>query len=126
MTTTTQVFVVDRDQSARVGLVRLLHRAGHDASGFASTMEFLDALDPGASGCLVLDSETAGPTGKDLQAELKARGMQLPIIMVSSKDNHRIRQGAREMKAVGLYRKPVDGPALLDAVKWALEVSEMA
>lgn len=126
MTITSQVLVVDVDLSARKGFVRLLRSAGHDARGFASVEELLHALDPDTSGCMVLDAETVGSAGEELPAALKARGTPLPIIMVSAGDNHLIRRMARGLKAVGLYRKPVDGPALLDAVKWAMEVGEMA
>jgi len=122
MTVTLQVLVVDVDRSARKGLVRLLRSAGHGAQGFASVKELLHALDPDTSGCLVLDNETVGSTGEDLRAALKARGMHLPIIMVSADDDDLIRRKAHELNAVGLYRKPVDGPALLDVVKWTLEL----
>ena len=126
MTTPPQIQIVDADLSIRSGLIRLLRGAGHDARGFASVAEFLDALDPEIPGCLVLDSETIGPTGEELQAGLKVGGKHLPIIMVTAADDDLTRRKARELRAVGLYRKPVDGPALLDAVKWALEVGEMA
>ena len=45
---------VDLDRflgSARRGLSRLLRVAGYDVRDFASTNEFLDALNPGVSGC---------------------------------------------------------------------------
>ena len=92
--------------------MRLLRKAGHDAVGFVSVTGALDALEPGTKGCLVFDSETVGPTTADLRAELKRRGPQLPIIVVSATDDHRTRRNARDLRAVGLYRKPVDGPAL--------------
>jgi FixJ family two-component response regulator len=119
-----QILVVDVDLSSRSGLIRLLRGAGHDARGFASVAELLDALGPETPACLVLDSETIGPTGEELQAGLEVGGRHIPIIMVTATDDDMARQKARELKAVGLYRKPVDGLALLDAVKWALEVVE--
>jgi FixJ family two-component response regulator len=50
------VFVVDDDPSATKGLTRLLQTAGHAVRNFASAVEFLDALGPEPSGCLVLDA----------------------------------------------------------------------
>ena len=35
------------------------------------------------------------------------------------------RRKAEEMKAVGFFRKPVDGTALLDAIDWALRSSSI-
>jgi len=126
MNVTTQVSVVDSDPSARNGLVRLLRGGGHEALGFASVTKFLEVLGPERPGCLVLDAETVGPTGEELRAALKARGTHLPIIMVSADDDDLTRRLAHGLKAMGLYRKPVDGPALLDAVKWAMEPVERA
>jgi FixJ family two-component response regulator len=126
MTITSQVLVVDVDLSARNGLIRLLRSAGYDARGFASVEELLHALDPDTSGCMVLDAETVGSAGEELPAALKARGTPLPIIMVSADDDDLTRRLAHGLNAVCLFRKPVDGPALLDAVKWAQGLAERA
>ena len=116
-----RVFIVDDDPSARKGLGRLLRTAGHDVSEFATADEFLDGLDPDVTGCvLVLDARMPGPSGEELQAELKARGLDLPIIVVTADDDPETRRKARRMKAAGFFRKPVDGTALLDAIEWAL------
>ncbi len=121
MTPTDRVFVVDGDPSARGGLIRLLSKAGYQARGFASAREFLDTSDPGTSGCLVLDLSMPGMSWEGLLAELEALGVHLPIIVVTADDDAGTRLKARKLKAVGLFRKPVDGLALLDAVGWALE-----
>ncbi|MHC4071434.1 MAG: response regulator transcription factor [Planctomycetota bacterium] len=99
----THVFVVDDDPSARNGLVRLLRTAGSDVRGFASANEFLDALGPEASGCIVLDARMPGLSGEEL-----------------ADDNPETIRKARQMKAAGFFRKPVDSMALLDAIEWAL------
>ena len=114
-----QVFVVDDDSSARNGLARLLRTAGHDVRAFASAEEFLDAFDPETFGCMVLDARMPGMSGEELQAELKTRGVQLPIIVVSGDDDPTTRRTAHRMNAAAFFRKPVDGSALLDAIEWA-------
>jgi FixJ family two-component response regulator len=120
VTNATCVFVVDDDPSARRGLARLLRTAGHDVRDFASANEFLDALDPQVSGCLVLDARMPGLSGEELHQELKGRGVELPIIVVTADDDPEARQRALRMRAAGFFRKPVDGTALLDAIRWAL------
>jgi FixJ family two-component response regulator len=125
MTTTAHVFVVDGDPSARGGLVRLLGQAGHDARGFSSAVEFLDAYQAEGLGCLVLDFGDLGLPGEKLLAELKARGAHLPIIVVTAEDDPGTRQRGHNLGAVGYFRKPVDGMALLDAISWALEPGGM-
>jgi len=114
------VFVVDDDRSARSGITRLLRTAGHDVRAFASAEDFLDAFDPEEFGCMVLDSRMPGMTGQELQAELKARGVRLPIIVVSADDDPATRRAAHRMNAAAFFRKPVDGSALLDAIDWSV------
>ena len=114
------VFVVDGDPSARSGLARLLRTAGHDVRACASTEKFLEGLHAETTGCLVLDARTPGMSGKELQAELTARGSGLPIIVVSADDDSKTRQAARRLNAAAFFRKPVDGSALLDAIDWAV------
>ena len=78
---------MDDDLSARRGLARLLRAAGHDTRDFASATEFLDEFEPGTGGCLVLDARMPGLTGEELQAELGARRIHLPIIVVTGDDD---------------------------------------
>ncbi len=114
------VFVVDDDPSARRGIARLLRAAGHNVRGYASANEFLDIITADDSGCLVLDARMPGMSGDELKAELIRRGIDLSIIVVTGDDDPETRRKADKMKAVGFFRKPVDGTALLDAVVWAL------
>ncbi len=120
-----RVFVVDDDPSARNGLVRLLRTAGHDTRGFGSADQFLEEVVPEASDCLVLDARMPGMLGEELQAELQRRGIRLPIIVISADDDSETRQNALRMKAAAFFRKPVDGPALLDAIDWALRSTKI-
>ncbi len=119
------VFVVDDDRSARRGIARLLRTAGHDVRAFASAEEFLDDFDPETFGCLVLDVRMPGMSGQELQAELAARGVGLPIIVVSADDDSETRKTAHKMNAAAFFRKPVDGSALLDAIEWAARWNHM-
>ena len=59
-------------------------------------------------------------SGEELQTELKARGVRLPIIVVSADDDSETRRTAHRMNAAAFFRKPVDGSALLDAIDWAM------
>ena len=116
-----QVFVVDLDRSARSGLISLLTQAGYDARGFSSSAEFRDAFESETCGCLVLDAEAAAMGHQGLLKEFEERGLRMPIIIVSADYSELDLRAAHDLEAVGLFRKPVDGVALLDAVRWALE-----
>ena len=117
------VFVVDDDLSARRGLARLLRAAGYNVREYASANEFLDIITMDDPGCLVLDARMPGMSGDELNAELIRRCIDLPKIVVTGDDDPETKKEADKMKAVGFFRKPVDGTALLDAVDWALRIS---
>jgi CheY-like chemotaxis protein len=53
-------------------------------------------------------------------AELKARGIGLPVIAVSARDDEDTRHLARELGVRFFLRKPVDDQALLDAISWVV------
>ena len=118
------VIVIDDDPSVRKGLVRLLSKAGYKVSQFTSLNDFMDAIKPGLSGCIVLDSGIPGLSEKDLQTEFKKRGILLPVIIISADDDSKTRQRAYVMKAAGFFRKPIDGTALIDAIEWAVKSGE--
>lgn len=117
------IFVVDDDQSARRGIARLLRAAGYNVRVYASANEFLDIITTDDSGCLVLDARMPGMSGDELSAELIRRCIDIPKIVVTGDDDPETKREADKMKAVGFFRKPVDGTALLDAVSWALRSS---
>ena len=114
------VFIVDDDPSARRGIARLLRAAGHNVRVYASANEFLEIITKDDSGCLVLDARMPGMSGDELKAELNRRCIDLSIIVITGDDDPETKRKADKIKAVGFFRKPVDGAALLDAVEWAL------
>ena len=119
MTHKNYVFVIDEDSSSRNGLLRLLSSGGFYAQGFASVNEFLDTVNPEEQGCILLDGGIPGMSSEELIVQLKKRKLHYPIIFITSDDNVEIQKIAKELKAIGLFRKPVDGIALLDSIRWA-------
>lgn len=119
------LFLVDDDSSARIGLARLLRKAGHDVRDFSSPNDFLDEFEPDMSGCLVLDARMPGMSSDEVIAKLNTRCSKIPIIVVTGDDAPETREIAKTLKAAGFFRKPVDGPALLDAINWVLQSKNM-
>ena len=56
----------------------------------------------------------------ELQLELGTGGSDVPIIVVTALDDPQTRRRAQKLNAIGYFRKPVDGTALLDAIDWAM------
>lgn len=115
------VFVVDDDQSARNGLARLIRTAGYNVHSFATTSAFLKFIESENNGCVLLDARMPGSSNDELRQKIFKYTQKLPVIFVTADDDDNTRRKAKEMNAVGFFRKPVDGTALLDAIKWALK-----
>jgi len=60
-------------------------------------------------------------SGLELLRQLNARGIRLPVIAVSARDDDETRQLARDLGVSLFLRKPVDDQALLDAIAWVAE-----
>ncbi|KPK42116.1 MAG: hypothetical protein AMJ65_08105 [Phycisphaerae bacterium SG8_4] len=119
-TKSTIVFIVDDDVSARTGLGRLVRAAGHDARLYDDSSTFLSEVCQMPNGCIVLDVRMPGLAGSSLQEELASRGISMPVVIVTADEDPGTRHRARQAGAVAFFRKPVDGPALLDAIDWAV------
>ena len=77
------VYVVDDDASTRELIAWLMKREGLAVETFAAARSFLESYPPDAPGCLVLDLNMPGMSGLDLQQNLKAAGVALPVIFLS-------------------------------------------
>ena len=114
------IWLIDDDESVRRALQRLLRSAGLEVKSFSSANEFLESENLSQRGCIVLDIQMRGLTGFDLQEELASRGKKIPVIVVSAFDDAETRERARKLGAAAFFRKPVDGQALIDAIRWAM------
>ena len=117
------VFLVDDDPSVRKALTRLIKSAGFAVHAFSSADDFLKSrttVDE-VPACLVLDVRMPGLSGLDLQLELQAADVLLPIIFITGHGN--IPMSVRAMKdgAVDFLPKPVQDKVLLKTIEQALE-----
>ena len=120
------VYVVDDDPSVRNAVEMLLQAAGFNVETCDSAQEFLkrDLVDP--SGCLVLDVNMDGLSGLDLQRELIAANVQLPIIFITGHGNVPMSVQAMKAGAVEFLTKPFRKDELLDAVRQAVARDSVA
>jgi FixJ family two-component response regulator len=114
------VYVVDDDPSVRKGLARLLHSADLAVETFASASEFLGRERDDRIACVVLDVRMPGQDGMALQAELAARGIDLPIVFLTGHGDIPMTVEAMKKGAADFLTKPVDEDVLLDVVHQAL------
>jgi FixJ family two-component response regulator/signal transduction histidine kinase len=118
---TALVCVVDRDASARASVVRLLRAAGLAVSAFASRESFLATAPLPDVACLLLASENPRDSLPDLQARLHAVGAAPQIVVVSADADMAAGVDAMKRGAVDVLTKPVDGSALLQALRVAID-----
>lgn len=115
------MFVVDDDLSVRRALQRLIRSAGFSVETFASGREFLDSEPRCGSGCLVLDIHLGGMSGLEVQERLAARGVKIPVIVITAHDDARTRARVENLGAVAYVPKPFDERVLLDAIQKAVQ-----
>jgi FixJ family two-component response regulator len=114
------VFVVDDDAAVRESLCWLVESAGLNAESYATAQEFLEAYDPRQPGCLVLDVRMPGLSGLDLQEQLAAQGIMLPVIIITG--HGEVPMAVRAMKggAIDFIEKPFSDQLLLDRAREAI------
>ena len=115
------VYVVDDDDSVLRSLSRLLTTSGFQVQAFSSAETFLKSVRADSQGCVLLDVTMPRISGLQVQAALKERGIKLPVIAISARESHQVRETARELGAQFFLHKPVDDQALLDAIAWVTQ-----
>ena len=115
---TALIAIVDDDSSVRSAVQDLLKTVGLQARTFASAEEFLSSGQQHHVACLIADIRMPGMSGLDLQAQLNADHIRVPIIFVTAHDDAPMRMQALRAGAVEFLAKPFDEDHLLDCV-WA-------
>ena len=121
MTSACVVFVVDDDPSVRASLKFLVSTVGLQVESFDSAEAFLNKKPPDGPSCLVLDVRLRGMSGLDLQRELAARGLRIPIVFITGHGDIPMSVRAMKAGAVEFLSKPFRDQDLLDAIRAALE-----
>ncbi|MGC3982534.1 MAG: response regulator [Steroidobacteraceae bacterium] len=118
----TTVFLVDDDASVRDSLSLLLSLKGLRTQVFASAEHFLDTYQPEWRGCLLTDLRLTGMSGLELQAMLQARGINLPVVVITAHGDVATTRTALQAGALDFLEKPVDDEVLIDVLRNAIRV----
>jgi two-component system response regulator FixJ len=116
-----RVFIVDDDAAVRQAVTLLVQSLGLQAQAYASAEAFLEAYDPTGDGCLVLDLHMPGMNGVELQRELTARGVRIPVIVITAHKDDPLTVRAQEAGAVTVLYKPFKQDVLLRSIESALQ-----
>ena len=115
------VIIVDDDAEVRTALENLLRSMGFRVKSFASAQKFMEGPPSWGPCCLVLDVRLPGQSGLELQAQLAAQGVKLPIVFISGYADIQMSVKAMKAGAVEFLQKPFRDQDLLDAVQNAIE-----
>jgi|SRR5579862_3782416 len=119
------VFIVDDDVSVRESLELLVRNENWKPQPFASAQEFLNHPRTPVPSCLILDLSLPGLNGLELQKQLAAQHIHMPIIFITGYGD--VPKSVQAMKAGALefLTKPLDNDALIGAIRNALERSRL-
>lgn len=115
------VHIIEGDASVRTALVRLIRSQKLPVQTYASGEEFIDAVQPTKSDCVVVDTDAPRIPGLELLRQLRKAGVDAPLILLASQDDEKTRAQAHRLGAAGYLLKPVDGQALLDTIRFVLD-----
>jgi FixJ family two-component response regulator len=110
------VAIIDDDLRVLESLVNLLASFGYKAESYKSAEQFLGSGTLSRTSCIVTDVEMRQMSGLGLLQFLKNRNCAVPVIIITGKPSARSEAFYLEKGAVGFFRKPVDGDALVELI----------
>jgi FixJ family two-component response regulator len=111
------IAVIDDDLRVLESLINLLASCGYKAEGYCSAEEFLESGGLEKSSCVITDVEMRQMSGLGLLQHINNAAGSLPVVIITGKPSEKSESFYLEKGAIGFFRKPVDGDALLDLLK---------
>ncbi len=111
------VHLVDDDEAIRRSAGFMLKTSGYKVSVYASGVDLLKegkALPPG---CILLDVRMPAMDGLQVQEELKKRGVDYPVIVMTGHGDVTVAVQAMKAGAVDFIEKPFEKAVLLSAIE---------
>lgn len=113
------VLLVDDDPAVTHAVQFSFDLEGLDVRSYRDAESLLAARDLPQDGCLVLDYHLPGADGLDLLDRLRANGVRMPAVLITTNPRPLLRARAA-MAGVPIIEKPLLTDALLTAVRGAL------
>ncbi len=118
--TTPIIYVVDDDPALRDALQCLLESVGLQARAFSDIDAFLTVYQPDRPACLLLDIRISGRGEPSPQQQLRERGIDVPVIIITGQGNVATAVAAMKQGALDFIEKPFNDQLLLDCIHNAL------
>jgi FixJ family two-component response regulator len=114
------VYLIDDDKSVRRAFEIFLKSAGLPFTSYENATDFLSIFKTGKQDVIVLDLNLPGLNGCDLLKKMDQDGIHVPVIVVTAFDDQDSRECCIKYGVKAYLRKPVDGEALIDIIKFNL------
>ena len=111
-----RIAVIDDDHRVLESLVNLLASFGYKAESYNSAEQYLASGRLSQTSCIITDVEMRQMSGLGLLQYLKNNNYTVPVIIITGKLSTRSEEFYLESGAVGFFRKPVDGDALVELI----------
>jgi FixJ family two-component response regulator len=110
------IAVIDDDVRVLESLINLLSSFGYSAESYTSAEQFLESGRLPRISCIITDVEMRQMSGLGLLQLLKNSKCSIPVIIITGKPSARSEAFYLESGAVGFFKKPVDGDALVELI----------
>lgn len=120
------IHLVDDEEAIRRSAGFLLKTSGFEVRTYASGVEFLREARTAEPGCILLDVRMPEMDGLEVQRELNARGVSMPVVVLTGHGDVTIAVQAMKQGAVDFLEKPFEKELLLNALDMAYKRLEAA
>lgn len=111
------VHIVDDDDAIRRSVGFALKTSGFEVRTYESGSELLKDATHLAESCILLDIRMPGMDGLEVQEALKAKGVTLPVIIMTGHGDVNLAVRAMKAGAVDFIEKPFQKAVLLSAIE---------
>ena len=118
------IYLIDDDKSVRRAFGVFLKSAGFEYKSLESAEEFLSMFKQELEDLIILDINMPGMNGCELLKKFTNEDIFVSVIVVTAFDEQKYRDCCREYGVVAYLRKPVDGEALVDLIKYNQEIKK--
>ncbi|MDP1556444.1 MAG: response regulator [Hyphomonas sp.] len=115
------IHLVDDDEAIRHSASFMLRHAGFRVKTYTDGIAFLEEAATAERGCILLDVQMPGMDGLEVQEALNARGVAMPVIVLTGHGDVSVAVRAMKAGAIDFVEKPYAKQALVDALTRAFE-----
>jgi two-component system response regulator FixJ len=115
------IALIDDDAAVLDSLRMVLANRGISTECFSSVENFLASADKLSPACIVSDVRMPGLSGLELQNELQARALGMPLILITGHGDIAMAVRAIKAGAFDFIEKPFDNDVLIEAIHRAIE-----